>query len=73
MQSTEVTYTLHATNKDGYEFQLGKELSSPKMIVSALKKSAYPPEFSSYAKLEFIKHTKTVVSEKVDVDIKTLL
>jgi hypothetical protein len=73
MSKVEVTYTLIATLDNDHEFQLGKELSSPKMIVSSLKKQAYPPDFGSYKKLQFIKHTKTIVSENLDVDIKSLL
>lgn len=73
MSKVEVTYTLIATLDNGHEFQLGKEMSSPKMIVSSLKKQAFPPVFDSYKKLQFIKHTKTVVSEHIDTDIKSLL
>ena len=64
----EITYTLHVTNEDGKTFQLGKELSSPKKIVSALRKTAYPPDLKSFTNRFFIKHVKTVVSTMIDVD-----
>jgi hypothetical protein len=65
---TEISYTLYATHDNGHTFQLGKELSSPKMIVSSLKKQAFPPDFSEFAKLTFCKNVKTVETEIVEVD-----
>jgi hypothetical protein len=62
----EITYTLHAINKIGHEFMIGKELKSPKLILSALNKTAYPPNYKEFKKIYFMKHTKTVVSEEIE-------
>lgn len=70
----EITYTLHVTVKENnHTFQLGKELKSPKMIISSLKKQAYPPDFSRFENIHFVKHTKTVISEIQSIDYKDLL
>lgn len=63
----EITYTLHGTI-NGNERQLGKELSSPKKILSALKKTAYPPNLDDYQDLHFVKHTKTIVSTRIETE-----
>jgi len=65
----EITYTLHVTNDMNVTYQIGKELKSPKLIVSALNKTAYPPDFTKFTNVHFIKHTKTVISEIQDIDI----
>jgi hypothetical protein len=72
-EDCEITYTLHVTTQYNHSFQLGKELKSPKAIIAALKKTVFPPRYSEYTNIHFIKHTKTVVSERSNIFYETLL
>lgn len=69
----EITYTLRCITFENHDFQMGKELRSPKLIMSALKKTAYPPDFKGFKKVYFVKHTKTVISEISDIDYIDLM
>ena len=69
----EITYTLHVTLiANNHKHQLGKELSSPKKIMAALKKTAYPPNFDNYKDIHFMKHTKVVTSERTNIKYNTI-
>jgi hypothetical protein len=66
---TEITYKLFVTDNNNYTYQIGKELSSPAKILAAIRKTSYPPDFSKL-NTQWVKYTKTVVEENVNIDIK---
>ena len=68
--SEEITYNLLCTLDGETWFQVGKELKSPRAILGALKKTAYPPDFSAYKAYKFQKHTHTVLTEDIDFKIQ---
>jgi len=59
---TEITYTLHGTRDGEHWFQLGKELKSKKLVLGALKKTTYPPNYSEFIELKWVKNVKTIMS-----------
>jgi len=59
-QNPQVTFKLYATLNGEHWFQLGKELKSKALVLGALKKTVYPPKFSEYRNLMWVKSTKTV-------------
>ena len=64
----ETTYRLMVTNDGNHWMWIGKELKSKKLVLSALKKTAYPPDYSKYVEIKWLKNVKTVITTEENFD-----